>query len=152
VQSARCKVQTMIGCVHLVSIFLFLTTLISTSLAADCTDQTPAQCEAQGIIGQVNSLRSEIASLRAELGDARREIADLRTRSIALSARISVVEQKTAPINVNEDRLELRIGAAHFHFPSDGNMTVGFDNNIVCFAANDKTRPNANDSTRCFKR
>jgi hypothetical protein len=121
--------------------FLFLIILVSTSSAADN----------DAVLGQLKSAQEEISSLRGELRGARAEIAELAGRLNIIATRTSILEQKTGPIDVNKDRLEIKMGNAHFHFPPDGNFNIGFANNSVCFAANDtRSRPNENDRKVCF--
>jgi hypothetical protein len=69
-----------------------------------------------------------------------------------LKARLAVVEQKTRPLDVDQNRVLLRVGDAQFVFPTNVNMNIGFANTpgVVCFGANDKSRPNNNYLKKCF--
>lgn len=132
---------------------LLLTTNIlnSPSLAAGCADQG-VPCEAQGMIAEVTALRHDLTAVRNELTVVRNELRAAREEIGTLKERVSAIEKTTAAINLDQERLEIHVGDAFFHFPRDGNMNIQFGNGIVCFAANDRSRPNANDLTKCFKR
>jgi hypothetical protein len=81
--------------------------------------------------------------IRALGGVTKQNFADIESKILAL-------EQKTSAIEVTPDYFRIMVNRAHFIFPSDGNMNVGFDNGIVCFAANDRSRPNDADRKKCF--
>lgn len=132
-----------------VCLWLMLNNLNSPSLAAGCSDQG-VPCETQGVIAEVTALRHELTNVRDELTMVRNELRGAREEIRTLVEKVSAIEKTTAAINLDQERLEIRVGEARFHFPRDGNMNVQFSTDAVCFAANDKSRPNNNDLKKCF--
>lgn len=93
--------------------------------------------------------KRETDAASARLRDAEEDVK--RTSNYQrLDTRISSIEQKTNSMSLDRHRFSITVDPAHYDFPVDGNMNFGFDNGIVCFAANDKNRPNTNDLKRCF--
>jgi outer membrane murein-binding lipoprotein Lpp len=95
------------------------------------------------------------ASAIAEVEAARRDAVtafDSSPLLVALNNRLMTVEKKTDHVESSGGIFRLHVGDVRYDFPSNGNLNVQFDNNVVCFAANDKTgRPNASDLQRCSR-
>jgi hypothetical protein len=96
------------------------------------------------------ALRSQILASEKQLDSLSREIKALSVSVEQARRELAAIEQKTGLIDVDSNRLRLSVGSAHYDFPTNGNLNVGLASGEVCFAANDRTRPNDRDRSRCF--
>jgi hypothetical protein len=116
-------------------------------------------------IAQFKSLQNDIQALKDGLQSLRDVVSTKATKTTTdqlqtdldgLSKRIDVVAQKTRAISASSNNFVIDVGPpggpyTHYDFPLDGNFNFGFNDGIVCGAANDRARPNAHDLTKCFK-